>query len=175
MLKIRLNIVLSFLLLFSGCASYEKFRQISEELEIPSKVYKADFTQTWKAVIKVMSIRFDIENTNRETGKITTKWMDNTLEVNFTDSFASSEAVKAAERKIIISVAEGYSYGRKVTKVTIFKRQKVEHDFLQGWREIPTDGIVEKTLLYRIGVIIENDNKKQAIAKKKEKELLENF
>lgn len=174
MLKFNLYITFSFLLLFTSCASYEKFKQISEELEIPSKVYKADFTQTWQAVIQVLK-RYDIENQNRESGKIVTRWMDNTLEVNFTDSFASSEAVKAAERKIIINVAEGYSYGRKVTKVTIFKRQKVEQDFLQGWREIPTDGILEKTILYRIGVNIENDNKQKEMQKVKEKELLENF
>lgn len=167
-------VIISIILSVSGCASYEKFRQISEELEIPSKIYKADFTQTWQAVLQVMK-RYDLDKTNREAGKIVTRWMDNTLEVNFTDSFASSEAVKAAERKITISVAEGYSYGRKVTKVTIFKRQKVEQDFLQGWREIPTDGILEKTILYRIGVIIKNDNKQKELDKKREKELLEQF
>lgn len=174
MKKIKHIIFLFFIISLSGCASYEKFRQISEELEIPSKIYKADFTQTWQAVIQVMK-RFDIEISNREAGKIVTRWMDNTLEVNFTDSFASSEAVKAAERKITINVAEGYSYGAKVTKVTIYKRQKVEQDFLQGWREIPTDGILEKTILYRIGVIIENDNKRKDIDKIKEKEQLESF
>lgn len=162
------------LLLFSGCASYEKFRQITEELEIPSRIYKADYNQTWQAVLQVMK-RFDVAYNNQESGKIKTRWMDNTLQVNFTDSFGSSDAVKAAEFKIVINVAEGYSYGRKVTKVTIFKRQRIENDFLQGWREEPTDGIQEKTLLYRIGILIENDNQLKKIDKEKEKEQLEAF
>ncbi|MAZ47616.1 MAG: hypothetical protein CME65_03585 [Halobacteriovoraceae bacterium] len=170
MLKILL--ILSFL--FTSCASYERYRQITEELDIPSKVYKADFNQTWQAVLQIMK-RFDVSYNNQEAGKIKTRWMDNTLQVNFTDSFGSSDAVKAAEFKLLINVAEGFSYGRKVTKVTVFKRQRIERDFLQGWKEIPTDGIQEKTLLYRIGVIIDNDNKLREIDKLKEKEALENF
>jgi hypothetical protein len=168
------SILLLILLTFSGCASYEKFRQITEELEIPSNIYQADYNQTWQAVIQVMK-RFDIAYQNQESGKVKTRWMDNTLQVNFTDSFGSSDAVKAAEFKLVVNVAEGYSYGRKVTKVTVFKRQRVEQDFLQGWREQPTDGIQEKTLLYRVGILIGNDNKLKELDKEREKEQLESF
>ena len=161
-------------LLISSCASYEKFKAITEELEIPSKVYGSDYNQTWQAVIQVMK-RFDISYQNQESGKIKTRWMDNTLQVNFTDSFGSSDAIKAAEFKLLINVAEGYSYGRKVTKVTIFKRQRVENDFLQGWKEKPTDIIQEKTLLYRIDRLINIDKKLKEIDKAREKEELEDF
>ena len=119
--------------------------------------------------------RYDIAYQNQESGKIKSRWMDNTLQVNFADSFGSSDAVKAAEFKLVVNVAEGYSYGRKVTKVSIFKRQRVEQDFLQGWREEPTDGIQEKTLLYRVGILISNDNKLKEIDRQKEKEQLESF
>ncbi len=162
------------ILILTSCASYDQFKQITEELEIPSRVFKADFNQTWQAVLQVMK-RYDIAFQSQESGKIKTRWMDNTLEVNFTDSFGSADAVKAAEFKILVNVAEGFSLGRKVTKVTIFKRQRVEQDFLQGFKEVPADGILEKTLLYRIGVRIENDNKIREIDKAKEQEQLENF
>lgn len=168
------NFILLGTVLFSGCASYEKFRQITEELEIPSEIFKADFNQAWQAVIQVMK-RYDIAYQNQESGKIKTRWMDNTLQVNFADAFGSSEAVKAAEFKLVVNVAEGYSYGQKVTKVTIFRRQRIEHDFLQGWREVPTDGIQEKTLLYRINTLINNDNKLKAIDKAREAEQIESF
>lgn len=170
----KISIFLIFLFSFSGCTSYEKFRQITEELEIPSRMFKADYNQTWQAVIQVMK-RFDIAYQNQEAGKIKTRWMDNTLQVNFTDAFGSADAVKAAEFKLVVNVAEGYSYGRKVTKVTIYKRQRIENDFLQGWKAQPSDGIQEKTLLYRIEKLIENDNKLKEIDKAREKELLENF
>lgn len=161
------------LLFFSGCASYEKFRQVTEELEIPTKVYRADYNQTWQAVIQVMR-KFDIAQQNQEAGFIKTRWMDNTLEVNFTDSFGSSDAVKAAKFKLVVNVVKGFRAAREVTKVTIYKRQLIEQDFLQGWKESTTDGIAEKTLLYRIERLIATDNKLKEIDKAREKEQLEN-
>ena len=157
-----------------SCSSYEKYKKITEELEIPSEIYKSDFNQTWAAVIQVMK-RFDISFSNQEAGKIKTRWMDNTLQINFTDSFGSNDAIKSAEFQLLVNVAEGFSYGRKVTKVTIYKRQRIEQDFLQGWKEVPTDGIQEQTLLYRIGVKVKNDNKLKDIDKAKEEQQLENF
>ena len=164
---------ISMVLMVSGCASYEKFRQITEELEIPTKVYKADYNQTWQAVIQVMR-KFDIAQQNQEAGFIKTRWMDNTLEVNFTDSFGSADAVKAAKFKLVVNVVKGFRGGREVSKVTIYKRQLMEQDFLQGWKEVATDGITEKTLLYRIERLIATDNKLKEIDKAREKEQLEN-
>jgi hypothetical protein len=51
----------------------------------------------------------------------------------------------------------------------------IEQDFLQGWKEIRTDGILEKTILYRLDRIINTDNKLRAIDKAKEQEALKNF
>jgi hypothetical protein len=99
--------------------------------------------------------------------------MDNTLEVNFADAFGSSDAVKAAKFKIVVNVVKGFRSAREVTKVTIYKRQLLEQDFLQGWKAAPTDGIMEKTLLYRIERLIATDNKLKEIDKAREKEQLE--
>ncbi len=170
----KLSVIFLSILLLGSCASYEKFKLITEELEIPSEIYVADYNQTWQAVIQVMK-RYDISYQNQESGKIKTRWMDNTLQVNFTDSFGNSDAIKAAEFKLLVNVAEGYSYGRKVTKVTVYKRQRIEHDFLQGWKEKQPDGIQEKTLLYRIGKLIEIDTKLKELDKAREKEELEDF
>ena len=168
----RFYLLILLLPLLNACANYEKFRQVTEELEIPSKIYRADYNQTWQAVIQVMR-KFDIAQQNQEAGFIKTRWMDNTLEVNFTDSFGSSDAVKAAKYKLIVNVVRGFRASREVTKVTIYKRQLMEQDFLQGWKEVSTDGIIEKTLLYRIERLIATDNKLKEIDKAREKEQLE--
>lgn len=166
--------IIILLILATSCASYEKFRQVTEELELPSQVYTADFNQTWQAVLQIVK-KFDISYQNQESGKVKTRWMDNTLQVNFNDSFGSSDTVKAAEFQLMLNVSEGFSYGRKVTKVTIFKRQRIENDLLQGWKEIPTDGIQEKTILYRIERLLAIDNELKKIDKAREKEMLEAF
>jgi hypothetical protein len=101
--------------------------------------------------------------------------MDNTLELNFSDSFGSQDKIKAAKYKLVVNVVKGYRMSREVTKVSIYKRQMVEEDFLQGWKEVPTDAILEQTLLYRIDREIAIDNKLKEIDKVKEKEALQNF
>jgi type IV pilus biogenesis protein CpaD/CtpE len=169
----KLTPLIALLLLLAGCASYEKFRQITEETEMPSQIYRADFNQTWQAVIQVMR-RYDIAQQNQEAGFIKTRWMDNTLEVNFTDSFGAEDSVKAARFRLVVNVVRGFRASREVTKVTIYKRQLVEQDFLQGWKEIVTDGITEKTLLYRIERLIATDNRLREIDKAREREQLQN-
>ncbi len=169
----KIILIIAMSLLAGSCANYEKFRQITEELEIPMKVFKADYNQTWQAVIQVMR-KYDIAQQNQEAGFIKTRWMDNTLEVNFADAFGSSDTVKAAKFKLVINVVKGFRGGREVAKVTVYKRQLVEQDFLQGWKEVTTDGIMEKTLLYRMERLIATDNKLKEIDKAREKEQLQN-
>jgi len=169
----RFYLLFILLPLLNGCANYEKFRQVTEELEIPTKIYRADYNQTWQAVIQVMR-KYDIAQQNQEAGFIKSRWMDNTLEVNFTDSFGSADAVKAAKFKLVVNVVRGFRASREVTKVTIYKRQLIEQDFLQGWKEVTADNIIEKTLLYRIERLIATDNKLKEIDKAREKEQLEN-
>jgi hypothetical protein len=72
-----------------------------------------------------------------------------------------------------VNVVRGFRASREVTKVTIYKRQLMEQDFLQGWKEVSTDGIIEKTLLYRIERLIATDNKLKEIDKARKKEQLE--
>ena len=169
----KFTLLILLMPLISGCANYEKFRQVTEELEIPSRIYKADYNQAWQAVIQVMR-KYDIAQQNQEAGFIKTRWMDNTLEVNFADSFGSSDSVKAAKFKLVVNVVRGFRSAREVSKVTIYKRQLVEQDFLQGWKEATTDGIMEKTLLYRVERLIATDNKLKEIDKAREKEQMEN-
>lgn len=141
---------------------------------MPTQVFKADFNQTWQAILQIMK-NYDIAQQSQEAGVIKTRWIDNTEEVNFANSFDKSDAVKAARFRLTVNVAKGYRSSREVTKVTLYKRQMIEQDFLQGWKENNSDGIMEATLLYRIGQLIKIDNKLKEIDKAKEKEALERF
>ncbi len=153
----------------SSCSSYKQFQYISEDFEIPSKVFKYEYSQTWQAVLQIMQ-KFDLATQNQEAGVIKTRWRDNTLELNFADSFGSSDSVKAAKFKLIINIVKGFRGSREVSKITVFKRQMVEHDFLQGWKVVRSDGITEKTILYRIEKVLEIDQKLKRIEEQKSKE-----
>ena len=165
---------LSFTLTLSSCGSYQQFQHIAEEFEIPSKLFKSTYNQSWQAVLQVMQ-KYDLALQNQEAGVIKTRWIDNTLQLNFSDSFGSRDSVKAARFKLIVNVVKGFSGNREVSKITVFKRQMVEQDFLQGWKVERSDGILEKSLLYRIERVITIDNQLKKIEEKKSKELEENF
>ncbi len=166
-----LNAFLVSFLMFTqfSCASYEQFQYMTEEFEIPSEVFNSDYTQTWQAVLQVMR-SYNLSMTNQEAGVIKTRWTDNTLELNFADAFGSSDSVRAAKFMLIVNVVKGFRGDREVCKVTVFKRQMVEQDFLQGYKIIPTDGILEKSLLYRIGRNIQIENQLKKIEEKRQKE-----
>ena len=165
---------LILLILLSSCSSYEQFRHVTEEFEVPTKVFKSNYNQTWLAVLEVMK-DFELELQNQEAGIVKTRWKDNTVELNFADSFGSSDSVKAAKFKIILNVVKGFRGTREVSKVTVFRRQMVEQDFLQGWKIIRSDGIMEKSILYRIERELKIDNRLKAIEEKRTKEAELNF
>lgn len=157
-----------------SCASYRQFQYVTEEFEIPTQLFKSDYAQTWQAVLQVMKT-YDLEVTNQESGVIKTRWKDNTLQLNFADSFGSSDAVKAAKFKLIVNVVKGFRGSREVSKVTVYLRQMVEQDFLQGWKIVPSDSIVEKSILYRIERELKIDNKLRAIEEQRAKEAESDF
>ena len=143
---------------------------MTQEIEIPTKIFRTPFSQTWLAVLSIAN-KYDLELQNMESGVIRSKWIDNTLRLNFADSFGSRDAVKSARFKLVINVIKGFRNSREVTKVTVFKRQMIKQDFLQGWKVVPTDRIVEKTILYRIERALIIDNKLKAIDQQKQKQL----
>ncbi|WP_157765636.1 hypothetical protein [Halobacteriovorax marinus] len=162
------------MLSLNSCSSYQQFQEIAEEFEIPSKLFKSTYNQTWQAVLQIMQ-KYDLALQNQEAGVIKTRWIDNTLQLNFADSFGSRDSVKAAKFKLIVNVVKGFSGSREVAKVTVFKRQMIEQDFLQGWKVVTSDGILEKSLLYRIERVISIDNKLKKIEEQRSKELEEAF
>lgn len=166
--------LISTLLVITSCASYKQFQYIAEEFEIPSQVFKTEYSQTWQGVLQVMK-KYDLEMQSQEAGVIKTRWIDNTLELNFADSFGSSDAVKSSKFKLVINVVKGFRGGREVSKVTVFRRQMIEQDFLQGWKVIPSDGILEKAILYRVNRVLSIDQKLKKIEEKKANEAEANF
>jgi hypothetical protein len=155
------------LILFLGgtsCASYDQYKLITQGFDLPQKIFVYDYYQVWNAVIEVIKANnYDTAEYDMETGLIRSKWIDNTLEMNFSDSFGDSTAIKQSRFKIVFNVIKGFKNNREVGKVVIYRRQFVKNDFLQGWKEIPSDSVLEKTLLYRIERILTINKKLKEI------------
>ena len=165
------------LFIFNNCSYYDEFKGLSEEPEIPTQVYSYPFNNTWTAISEIMK-KYDLAIQNQETGTMKTEWIDNTLELNFADSFGSSDAIKSAKFRLTVQVSKGHKGAKEVSKVSVFKQQIIEKDFLQGNKLIPSDLILEKVILYRLERLLQLDAKirkldQLKISKERER-LLEN-
>ena len=140
-------------LLLTSCNSYQQLHYLAKEFETPSRVFRANYGQTWQAALSVVK-KYNLEVINQKSGLIKTRWHNNTLELNFADNFGGSDSIKSAKYKLILNITKGFREGREMAKVSIYKRQMVEQDFLQGWKSVPSYGITEKKILYRIQRIL---------------------
>ncbi|MAE58576.1 MAG: hypothetical protein CME69_06820 [Halobacteriovorax sp.] len=168
---IKISLLSSILI---GCASYDQFEFVSEDAEVPTKSYRSTYNQTWQAVLEIMQ-QYDLKTNNQEAGVVKTRWIDNTNQLNFNEAFGSQDMVKAARFKLIVNVIKGFRGSREVSKVSVFKRQMVEKDFLQGWKIVRTDSILENTILYRIDRILKRERMIKEIEDQKAKEELNAF
>ena len=156
------------LIALNSCSSYERFRQITEEFEHPSQIYDSNYDKVWQATLTVMQ-KFDVASI--ENGVIKTRWSNNTKSYNFINVLGYKRNVRDAEFQLQLQVVKGFRNGREVAKVTLYKRQLVERDILQGPEETLSNGILEKTILYRIGQLLKIEHRLEEIQKKKEEQL----
>ena len=161
-------------LVLASCASYEQFRRVTEEFDFHYQIYDSSYDKTWLAVISVMK-KFEISSRSQESGTIKTRWMDNTKSYNFVHILGLNRNIRAAQFQLQINVAKGFQNGREVARVTLYKRQLLERDVLQGFKEVVSDGILEKIILYRIGRLLEIEKRIDEIQKKKEEEQIKSL
>lgn len=167
-------LVLISLIFSNSCSSYKEFQSLREEEAVPSKTVPYNFDQTWQATLQVMQ-KFDLSSQSQELGVIKTRFIDNTVELNFADSFGKEESIKSAKFKLIVSVKSQDRLTRAETKISIYKRQMVEKEFLQGSKPVRSDGNMEATLLYRIGRILDLEKELNKLKAQKSKQLEESL
>lgn len=139
-----------------------------------TRIFLSDSNLAWQAVLEALkSYRLDVSN--RESGYVQTRWMDNTSARNLVDSFGGSDVYLKAQFRFKINVNQGFYAGAPSVKLTVLREQMVQRDVLEGWRPVETDGIEEATLLYRIERIIAVRTRLAEIEKEKtEKAIQEN-
>ncbi len=137
----------------TGCMKAYKQSVGGEGVRVFQRIYLTDFNNAWQAALESLkSLRLDV--TNREGGLIQTRWIENTSEKNFIDSFGGADSYLKAQFRFRVAVAKGFYQGKPSVKVSVQKEQLIQRDVLDGWRPVETDEVEETTLLYRIGRLI---------------------
>jgi len=152
--KLRwLGCALGIALSGSGCMKAYLQSVGADTDRVETRVYRTDFNTAWQSVLEALkSYRLDVSN--REGGYLQTRWTENTAERNFFDSYGGTPNYQKAQFRYRVSVIKGMVGGQSSVKVQVQRDQLVQRDVLEGWRPLETDGIEEKTFLYRVGQVV---------------------
>lgn len=138
-------LLISFL---SGCGLLASRSTPNEILEQASqqKIFYASYDSVWRAAHAAIS--YTIASENQDYGVIETdyiKSVDGWLRPDQT-----RPEYKSARYKLILTFAKGTSGGRESTRVTIEKKIEIFRDFISEKKIVPSDGLEEQSIFYRI-------------------------
>jgi len=141
-----LLLILTFSL--TACALFEERRGPAAFYGPREQVFYAEFEEVWRAINLVMQ-PYPLRVSNMDQGLLETD------EIRGYRVWAPphvSETKATGEfYNISVRVVKG-SLGKKAaTKVTLIKELQNQRDFFSDARSVPSDGLEEKSILYRIG------------------------
>ena len=160
----RIFLAISTSLVFNGCALFEKQTESIDQIIQKSsnqKIFFANYDLVWKATHS--TIKYTIASENQDFGVIETDY------VKSVDGWLPPDKTKpdfkSARYKLTFTFAKGNTDGRESTRITIEKKIEVFRDFISDTQIVPSDGLEELALFYRIEreVIIAQALKKAAM------------
>jgi len=154
-------LVLVFLL--SGCALFEERNKPPTYFGPREQVFYASFEEVWRAVNLVLQ-PYPLRISNMDQGLLETDVIRG-YKV-WAPPYKNDVAATGESYHLTMHVVKGALDRRAATKVTIVKDNEVQVDFFSDPKSIPSDGLEEKTILYRIGREIQIE---RALAKAQKK------
>lgn len=138
-----------FLSLFSaaGCALFSDRPGPQMMFGPREQVYYATFEETWKAVNFALAV-YPLRISNMDQGTLETDMIRGYR--IWVPPYKSETAASPESYRLIVRVIKGALDGKPATKVTIVKEIQVQTDFFSDPRSLPSDGLEEKAVLYRI-------------------------
>jgi hypothetical protein len=141
-------IFISSVLLLGGCANTKAYLKKPTTTD-PSytKIYNFPYDQVWRAA--QLSLRYPLSINNMDAGKMETDYV-RAVE-GYQGPTPSTIPIKNGTRyKILVTMLKGKIADKDSVRVTVIKKIEDQKDFFSEPSSVPTDGIEEKILLYRI-------------------------
>jgi hypothetical protein len=137
------------LLAGTGCSLFDRIPDPDNAIlkqSVHQKVFFASPDMVWKAAHT--SIKYTIAVENQDTGYLETEY------IKGVDGFLPPETPKSPSAgiryKLVMNFAKGRTEGKESTRVTIEKKIERLRDFFSEADPLPSDGLEEKVLFYRI-------------------------
>lgn len=130
----------------SACALFEDRKGPQSFIGPREEVFFAGFDEVWRATNIVLQ-SYPLRLSNMDEGLLETDDIKGYRA--WTPPFPYKKPAGTSYR-ISIRVVRGTSGNSPATKVIILKDTKVQRDFFSDVKQVPSDGLEEKSLLYRI-------------------------
>jgi hypothetical protein len=131
-----------------GCAETQIVDPPIKEPE--SKVFMDEYEKVWRA-IQLALRKYPVRINNIDSGILETDYIKG--DKLFQEPNAKPRP--GLRYKITIRVVKGKLEGRTAVKVTSFKSAEIQPDFFSGFQPVPSNGLEETAILYRIGRYLE--------------------
>ena len=147
---IPIILVICFTIIFlSGCTAFQKPEDRQEQLlrKGPTqKIFYAKYEALWRAIHQVL--KYPIASENQDTGFIETEY------VKMMDGFAHPETGKpptpGTRYRFVFKLIRGKVNGRPSVRLVIDKQIELLKNFFSEPERIPSEGLEELALIYRI-------------------------
>ena len=91
---------------------------------------------------------YPIETEDNEKGYLKTESID--YDTLWSLPFEDKSSIKSAKYTLYIKIIKGKKSGYSAIKVQVLKKIQVQEGFIDEPKRIPSDGLEEKSILYRI-------------------------
>jgi len=133
----------------TGCSLFDRQADPENAIlkqSVRQKIFFAPYDSVWKAAHT--TIRYTIAVENQDTGYLETDY------IKGVDGFLSPEMQKnpspGIRYKLVFNFAKGKAEGKESTRVTVEKKIERLRDFFSEPDLIPSDGLEESVIFYRI-------------------------
>lgn len=159
----KLSLVLIFSLLSTACSITPK--KSSNYYGPREQVYYANFEEVWRSVNLVLQ-SYPIRISNMDQGIIETDQIRGYRV--WTPPHKPNDTSGGLAYRLVLHVIRGHYDGRNAIRVTILKDKSLQKDFFSEAENQPSDGLEEKSLLYRIGREIQIERALEKVQKQKD-------
>jgi len=122
--------------------------------EPQSRIFYASYDEVWRAVQLALR-KYPIRMNNIESGQLETDYIKG--DKLFTEPVEEKKKFGMRYR-ILIHAVRGKFEDRAATKIICTKVPEIQRDFFTGYQGIPSNGLEENIILYRVGRFLEMDH-----------------
>lgn len=146
----RLAAVCISLWFATGCAVFEEKAGPKPVTGPVEKIFYAGFDDVWRATqLALQSLNsYPLRVNNMDTGVLETEIIKGSQ--TWMAPHVAEPPTGGYSYRVLVRVIKGNISGRRAFKVTVQKDAQIQRDFFAEPEPVPSDGLEEKVILYRI-------------------------